>query len=204
MSLTDSLMSLYGASIALNSVFIVTILLAISRVLVVLPLKYFDRKAKIVMAAIVVTMCSQLLGTFLYQEIFEESKETESVNKNTKAVKNAKNVMDIVNMVGDMAIWLTFFLFVYELKSVIVILSSPNMHEMGQALKRTKREKYLVVGISQLMSTLYHGIAAIMLTMNEKDFNKSKSTFRLISTVSRCGYIICFLYLLTLWFQLVF
>jgi hypothetical protein len=51
-------MALYGASIALNSVFIVTILLAISRVLVVLPLKYFDRKAKIVMAAIVVTMCS--------------------------------------------------------------------------------------------------------------------------------------------------
>ena len=58
MSLNDSLMALYGASIALNSVFIVTILLAISRVLVVLPLKYFDRKAKIVMAAIVVTMCS--------------------------------------------------------------------------------------------------------------------------------------------------
>jgi hypothetical protein len=117
-------------------------------------------------------------------------------------VKNAENVMNIVNMVGDMIIWLTFFLFVYELKSVIVILSAPNMHEMGQELKRTKREKYLVVGITQLMSILYHGIAAIMLTMRE-NYKKSIDTFRLISTVSRCGYIICFLYLLTLWFLLV-
>lgn len=111
--------------------------------------------------------------------------------------------MDIVNMVGDMAIWLTFFLFVYELMSVIVIISAPNMQEMGQALKRTKREKYIVVGISQLMSTLYHGIAAIMITMRD-NFNESINTFRIISTVSRCGYVICFLYLLTLWFHLVY
>jgi hypothetical protein len=159
--LNNTLKFLYSTSIILNSVFIVILLIAIYRVLAVLPLKYFDKNAKIVMAAIVFTMCIQLLGT-----IFVLASD-DNPNQNI-AVDNAKNVMDIMNMVGDMTIWLIFFFFVYEVKSVIVILSSSKMHEMSQALKRTQREKYIVVSVTFFLSIIYHGIAAIMLTMREK------------------------------------
>lgn len=110
--------------------------------------------------------------------------------------------MDIFNMVGDMTTWLIFFFFIYEVKSVIVVLSSSQMHEMGQALKRTQREKYIVVGVTFFLSIIYHGIAAIMLTMNNW-FKESAETFNRISSVSRIGYMICFLYLLIMWFHLV-
>ena len=126
--LNNTLKFLYSTSIILNSVFIVILLIAIYRVLVVLPLKYFDKNAKIFMAAIVFTMCIQLLGT-----IFVLASDDDP-NQNL-AVDNAKNVMDIMNMVGDMTIWLIFFLFVYGVKSAIVILSSSKMHVIGQAFK---------------------------------------------------------------------
>jgi hypothetical protein len=159
--LNNTLKFLYSTSIILNSVFIVILLIAIYRVLAALPLKYFDKNAKIIMAAIVFSMCIQLLGT-----IFVLASDDDP-NQNI-AVDNAKNVMDIMNMVGDMTISLIFFFFVYEVKSVIVILSSSKMHEMSQALKRTQREKYIVVSVTFFLSIIYHGIAAIMLTMREK------------------------------------
>ena len=167
--LNNTLKFLYSTSIILNSVFITILLLAIYRVLVVLPLKYFDKNAKIVMAAIFFTMCIQLLGTIFVLAYDDDP------NQNI-ALDNAKNVMDIMNMVGDMTIWLIFFLFVYEVKSVIVILSSSKMHEMSLALKRTQSEKYVVVGLTFFLSIIYHGIAAIMLTMKDK-FKANSETY---------------------------
>jgi hypothetical protein len=109
------------------------------------------------MAAIVVTMCSQLIGTLLFQ-----ASKTNSINQ------TAMNAMNIANMAGDMAIWLSFFLFVYEIKSVIVILSTSNMHGMAQALKTAQREKCVVVGMTLLMSTIYHGVVVVMITSPDK------------------------------------
>ena len=78
--LIDTLMYLYSISIMLNSVFIITLTIAIYKVLAVLPLKYFDKNAKIVMAAIVFTMCIQLFGTILVLASDDHTDSPEKMN----------------------------------------------------------------------------------------------------------------------------
>lgn len=110
--------------------------------------------------------------------------------------------MNSLNMVADVLLWNSLFLFIFEMRVVRDIVISESPAEMKKKLAQTRATKYLCLTFS-ILSLISFDLILVFRFFWPDYFDNYLRTYTILSIFLRCIHLSFFAYLGYLWISLI-
>ena len=174
----------------LSLTFFVVLMVTEVSILIAVPPRYFDHSCKVMMLIYTLGFLIKAVSGFLILNVVPNNKQSE--------YRLQQELLKALGILCVVFIQMVMIDYIFRMKTVIDIITSESSFVIKTKLRRTRRNKYLLITLMTVSTLTYESVNYI-LELWPQTFEENTTLLTVVSLMARVMFMITFLCLTYLW-----